>query len=834
MTNKRVHLVCNAHLDPVWLWLWQDGLAETLSTFRTAVEFCENNEDFIFNHNESLLYQWVEEYDPELFDRIQKMVQAGRWNIMGGWFVQPDCNMPAGESFVRHIVKGKNYFKEKFGVDVTTAINFDPFGHSRGLVQLLAKSGYDSYLFGRPWQSFFPLEEPDFIWIGFDGSEIMAHRFAALPEQMYNNHKGKAAEKIENRLVKYGDSHPSLIPWGIGNHGGGPSKIDLAAINQLISEHNDIELIHSTPQAYFKELSNKRSALQKVDRDLNPWAVGCYSSMIRIKQLNRRLENEIYMLEKMATSAGIQGLIDYPENEINDALWDLLFAQFHDILPGSATQIAESASIRMLSHGIEIAERAKAKAFFALCSGQPKANEGQIPILVYNPHPFDIEDAVECEFILEDNASSDRFTEVAVYCDDRKLFTQVEQESSNCNTIEWHKKVVFHANLKAGQMNRFDCRLKVLDAKPAIQFSPANNVFDFRTDRVAIKVNQQTGLIDRYSIDGVDYLAADAFKPIIIEDTEDSWEQIAVSFKKVIGSFELVSPQQAADVSGLRAEELAPVRVIEDGPVRTVVEAIFNYRNSYLIQRYSLPKIGTELGVSIRVYWFEKNKMLKLSVPTVLQESKYYGQVAYGCQYLPDNGNEAVAQKWVSVIAQTQQRALVAINDGTYSSSFENGQLYLTLLRSPAYSCGPADSAEMVTQNRFAPRIDQGERMFNFWFDGCRADQIAAYDRKALAKNEKPMALSYFPSGKGQLPLAFALLNDDVIQLQSAKKAEKSDDIILRCYNPSEHEASTIIEIPLFNIQENLTFGPFEVKTLKVTQAGALTETDLLENEIRD
>ncbi len=122
--------------------------------------------------------------------------------------------------------------------------------------------------------------------------------------------------------------------------------------------------------------------------------------------------------------------------------------------------------------------------------------------------------------------------------------------------------------------------------------------------------------------------------------------------------------------------------------------------------------------------------------------------------------------------------------------------------------------------------------MFNFWFDGCRADQIAAYDRKALAKNEKPMALSYFPSGKGQLPLAFALLNDDVIQLQSAKKAEKSDDIILRCYNPSEHEASTIIEIPLFNIQENLTFGPFEVKTLKVAQAGALTETDLLENEI--
>jgi len=107
MTAKKVFLVCNAHLDPVWLWQWQEGLAETISTFRTAARFCEEFDGFVFNHNESLLYEWIEKHAPPLFRKIQKLVRQKRWNIMGGWYLQPDCNMPAGESFVRQILAGK-------------------------------------------------------------------------------------------------------------------------------------------------------------------------------------------------------------------------------------------------------------------------------------------------------------------------------------------------------------------------------------------------------------------------------------------------------------------------------------------------------------------------------------------------------------------------------------------------------------------------------------------------------------------------------------------------------------------------------------------------------
>ena len=134
---KGIHLLCNAHLDPVWQWQIAEGAAEAISTFRVAADFCEEFDGFVFNHNESLLYEWIEEYEPELFERIKKLVKAGKWQIMGGWYLQPDCLLPSGESFIRQIDVGNKYFTEKFGVKAKTGVNLDPFGHSRGLVQIL-------------------------------------------------------------------------------------------------------------------------------------------------------------------------------------------------------------------------------------------------------------------------------------------------------------------------------------------------------------------------------------------------------------------------------------------------------------------------------------------------------------------------------------------------------------------------------------------------------------------------------------------------------------------------------------------------------------------------
>src|SRR5690606_36415956 len=109
-----VHLFCNAHIDPVWMWAWEEGAREAISTFRTAVNLLGEFPEFVFSHNESLLYEWVEEYDPPLFERIQQYVKAGRWNITGGWYLQPDINLSGGETLVRLILEGRLYFQEKF------------------------------------------------------------------------------------------------------------------------------------------------------------------------------------------------------------------------------------------------------------------------------------------------------------------------------------------------------------------------------------------------------------------------------------------------------------------------------------------------------------------------------------------------------------------------------------------------------------------------------------------------------------------------------------------------------------------------------------------------
>ena len=109
-----------------------------------AAVFCEEYDGLVFNHNEVVVYKWIEEMEPELFTRIQELVRKGKWHIMGGWYLQPDCNMPGGESFIRQMEAGREYFREKFGKQPTTAINFDPFGHSRGLVQLMACLLYTS------------------------------------------------------------------------------------------------------------------------------------------------------------------------------------------------------------------------------------------------------------------------------------------------------------------------------------------------------------------------------------------------------------------------------------------------------------------------------------------------------------------------------------------------------------------------------------------------------------------------------------------------------------------------------------------------------------------
>lgn len=818
--SKTVHLLSNAHLDPMWLWEWEEGAAAAVSTFRTAADLCEEFDGYIFNHNESLLYQWIEEYEPSLFERIKRLVAEGRWHIMGGWHVQPDCNMPSGESFVRQMLIGKTYFMEKFGVEPTTAINFDPFGHTRGLAQILAKGGYDSYLFCRPDGGWLSIPSDQFVWVGYDGSEVLATRM-----HDYGSGLGAARAKVESRMEGF-TGECNLVAWGVGDHGGGPSRKDVQDIIALISERTDFEIVQSTPERYFAQLSEQRASLPRVERDLNPWAVGCYTSQVRIKQKHRLLENELYSTEKMVTAAASQGLMAYPSDDFRQASYDLATCQFHDILPGSSIQNVEEAAIRMLDHGLEILSRIKARAFFALASGEPKAAENEVPILVYNPHPFRVTMPIECEFMMADQNWSDSFTLTPVYKDGTLLPGQNIKEDSSI-PLDWRKRVVFLADLEPGQMNRFDCRMERVSERPKPPMISSGQPFVFKTGEMEVVINTRTGLMDKYSVGGVDYVGANAFQPVVMEDNEDSWAMTVRGWQKEAGRFTLMSPQDGTEFSGVKAGTIPSVRIVEDGPVRTVVEAVFEYGNSAVCQQYLLPKTGTEVEVRTRVHWNEKTRLLKLEAPMPGGDYRYLGQVAYGVGELPSNGDEAVAQKWVAVL--DGDKALTCINDCIYGSDFSENGLRLTLLRSPAYSGHPIGDRTIVPQDRYLPRIDQGERLYRFWLNGGPAsERLEKVDREALVKNEKPMALSFFPHGEGEKPRPFLTLSDDVVQVTAVKQSQDGGGIIVRLFEPTGNARTTTLSVQ--DRQYEVSLNPFEIKTLRLdTKTGESAETDLLE-----
>lgn len=828
---NKIHLLCNAHIDPVWQWEWEEGAAAAISTFRVAARFCEEYEGFVFNHNEAILYKWVEEYEPALFEKIRKLVREGRWHIIGGWYLQPDCNMPSGESFVRQILYGKRYFKEKFDAEPATAVNFDSFGHTRGLVQIMKKAGYDSYVFLRPDSGQLPLPAEDFVWVGFDGSRLQGHRLY----ESYNTLLGKARDKVENWIRENGNKPVGLVAWGVGNHGGGPSRIDLDSLKDMMEEDTGVEILHSTPEKYFYDLkAGNTAAPAEYDKSLNPMNIGCYTSQIRIKQKHRLLENEAYMVEKMLSSAALQGCLDYPASELHEALCDLMTSEFHDILPGSSVQSVEETSLRLIDHGLEIISRLKARAFFALSAGQEAARDGEIPILVYNPHPFKVKGVFECEFMLEDQNWKEEFSMPVVYRDGRIIPSQPEKENSNLN-LDWRKRVVFSAELEPSQMNRFDCRIKVLPQKPQPSLKEEKGKITFRTEEMEAVINCETGLLDQYKVHGVDFLKQGAFLPLVMEDDDDPWGMRVEGFRDAAGEFKLMSREEGTDFSGIKDRLLDSVRVIEDGAVRSVVEAVFNYGKSFLCILYKLPKRGTEFQVQLRVSWNEKSKMLKLSVPTTLDKAIYMGQAAYGVEQLAGDGTETVSQKWAAVVSEASGLAFTCINEGTYGSDFKGGEMRISLLRSPGYCGHPILDRPILAQDRFSPRIDQGERLYNFYFNGGKAEErLNAADREATVHNEKPYALSFFPSGEGQKPACLIELSDQVVQLAAFKKAEGSEDYVIRLFSPSEAVRETVVGIPFLNIKQKVRFGSFELKTLRLdVKQGIFVETDLMERPVQ-
>ena len=816
-------LVCNAHLDPVWLWQWDEGVAEALSTFRAAAEFCEERESFIFNHNESFLYQMMEQSDPKLFRRIQKLVREGRWNIIGGWYLQPECNVPAGESIVRQILTGRLYFKEKFGKNTKTALNFDSFGHSRGLVQILKQAGYDFYLVCRPPKSHYNFEDADFLWEGYDGSKILVHR----SDENYNSVKGQLKRELLEWTKEYCDKKNTLFLWGVGNHGGGPSRKDLDGVEELQKE--GVALSHSTPEKYLAVIRQSAAQFPVVTEGLNPVAEGCYTSQIRIKQLHARLENELYSAEKMASHAEVTGLAAYDQAALQEALEDLMFCEFHDALPGSGNPSVEKDTIRQLQHGLEICAKLKTRYFFALSAGQEKAREGQVPLLIYNPHPFPVQTVIDCEFVLPAQRWEKNFSVPYVMRDGKEVSCQYAKEESNFN-MDWRKRTVFDACLEAFSMNRYDVSFRVEPKRPEPQFHERAGRIVVEANGMSVVVNKETGLVDTYRVDGVDYLRPGALQPQVFYDECGAWEGRFDHARQPEAGFVPMTADEATEFSGTKSGPIDAVHVVEDGPVRVVAEALLKHRNSVICQRYNILKSSRSIEVETTVFWRENEKRLKLSIPTILTDGDYIGQTMFGREKLDIREGEVVCQRWSGIFGK--EHALTVINGGSPGSDFTKGEIRVTLLRSAGYSAGTDGVlGGSYHEKMWMPRMDMGKREFRMLLTaGTARERSEHIEREAAAFHQKPYTLPYCPDGRGDRPAPLLLIDEPNVVLSCVKKAEReSFSYIARLYESIGKETEFTMTVPIYGIRKTACLKPFEIKTFRLTPR-RLAECGLLED----
>lgn len=790
---KKLHLLCNAHLDPVWLWRWNEGAAEAISTFRVAADFCEEYDGFIFNHNEALLYEWVEEYEPELFERIKRLVKEGKWVIMGGWYLQPDCVMTSGESLLEQIYLGNEYFWEKFGIKPVTAINFDPFGHSRGLVQILKKTGYQNYIFMRPgkWDG-------NFRWRGFDGSEIIAHRIFGG----YNTLKGEAVNKIK-RFEKEAEEDTCLMLWGIGNHGGGPSRIDLDNITEY-AKQTDTEIIHSSTDKYFDEVDTTK--LPVVEESLIPSMIGCYTTMVRIKQANRRLENKLAATQKIMSYATLTKGSDFDTEELKEAKKALAFCQFHDILPGTSIQPAEEDCLRKLAYGEEIADKLYTKAFFKLCEGQPVAQRGEIPVMVFNPHPYEIEGEFEIGFMLENqNWNDNEFTIAQVYDHlGNPLPTQNEKPDCTFN-LDWIEKVSFCGKLAPSSVTRFDVKLEVKQGEIHKSYNIDSDYIEVQNDRMHTRISKKTGLIDLYRVDGKT-LIENSGELCMFNDNEDPWGMTVDGFNDLDGKFTLMSDAQANEFVGYTDETGSNVRIVEDGEVRTKVQAFFQYRRTTAVMEYTIPKKGAYIDVDLTVYSNTPNKMIKYRIDTTLKGTPW-GETAFGEQKLYADGNEDVFHKWCGIRAGDS--SLYVINNGTYGGSFTESSISLSLLRTPVHSAHPIRDRQIAPHNRMLSHIDMGERRFSF-----RITTDKNVQRQAQIFNESPFLMSFFPSGEGKKADSVIRIDNPAVILSSIRKT--GDNFTLYLHNFDDKPNTAEVEIVPTGSKMNLNFDKYELKILEI------------------
>jgi alpha-mannosidase len=770
MAPLTFHLIGNAHLDPVWLWDWREGLNEAITTSRTILDLMDEDGELTFMRGESALYEHIEAHDPPTFERIRAYVQQGRWDPVGGTVVQADTNLTSTETLLHSYRLAQRYFRSRFGRPATVAWFADSFGHSAGLPEVFAAAGLRGFAFTRPGAEQVPLAKPAFWWEGSGGSRVLAYRptvgwYGCERDEMPRRLDALLAAAQQTDLENVG------VFFGLGNHGGGPSRRNLADIRAWAAAHPEaratFSTLHGLIDALYDEVARKGDDLLPTHRgELNFCLRGCYSSLARVKFFFRKTEAAACRAERTAAAVGAAGIAS-PGGPIDNAWAGLAFNAFHDILPGSIIERAQEDQLAWLGGACHSAQRVENAALLALARAvdtSVKAPAGDqpsaVPILVWNPHPVEYAGPVEIEASLDyrpiwkyrDHAG-DLPVEMRDANGKRLPFQIIPTEHLAMPDFPWRKRVV--TRLAVPPMGWRIVTLgwvegAVIPPTPEPAGAPRAGVIDNGLCRIAAKVGERGVQVSHL---GKKLLGAAGLGAITVDDPYGSWGSMS-------------EEPASLDLSSVAAEwTVTGVETLESGPERAMLWVRLEAGRSRLDLRLSLARQREVVDVEARLLWNERSARLKLVMPCGAQQAEFEvpgGRVTRGPL------GEVPGGRWVRALGK-QGPALGFASDALYNFDLKDGALRATVVRATRYSC---DRLVTADQEPWTPATDAGELRFRF---------LLAPGDERLPQMARELEEAPVPAAQGGLPRTGSLmrLQPASLRVLALAPAEDGNGVIL-------------------------------------------------------